>query len=504
MLPELTPAVARALEWAQRRAGHSGVTEVPPLYLLHALLAEEEGRATELVQAAGLDAPAFRASFAVADFSPSSEPVPEIALHPRAHSALFAARELARELSGEGIVASEALLLALLRADETLPAELASFGLRLDDLEQHILSQRLLAPELGEPLRLSDTTEHMDTARILDACANRAREGLRVIEDYCRFALDDTFLSRTLKECRHELTTALSELAPSLLLEARETQHDVGTELTTPSEQTRASLREVVQANLKRLQESLRSLEEYGKVRSAELGQTLEQLRYRIYTLERALLLGATARQRLHGSRLYVLLTGSKCVASLDWIIAEAAAGGARIVQLREKDKSDRKLLERARQVRQWTREAGVLFIVNDRPDIARLVEADGVHLGQDDLPVKEARRILGPDALIGVSTHNMEQLRQAILDGASYVGAGPTFPSGTKDFAELAGLEFVYQAMAETTLPAFVIGGVSLETIGAAVAAGARRIAVSAAIATADDPRSVAANLLAALPNEA
>jgi thiamine-phosphate pyrophosphorylase len=141
-----------------------------------------------------------------------------------------------------------------------------------------------------------------------------------------------------------------------------------------------------------------------------------------------------------------------------------------------------------------------VLFIVNDRPDVARLVGADGVHLGQDDLPVREARRILGPDALIGVSTHSLAQLRQAVLDGASYVGVGPTFPSSTKDFAELAGLEFVRRAASETTLPAFIIGGVNAETIGAAVAAGARRVAVSAAVAGADDPRTTAAALLAAL----
>src|SRR5439155_15936065 len=101
---------------------------------------------------------------------------------------------------------------------------------------------------------------------------------------------------------------------------------------------------------------------------------------------------------------------------------------------------------ERARQVRRWTQQAGVLFIMNDRPDIARLVEADGVHLGQDELPVKEACRILGPDALIGVSTHNLVQLRQAILDGASYVGVGPTFPSETKQFEAYAGLQFVRQ----------------------------------------------------------
>lgn len=502
MLPELTPAVARALELAQRLALDRGAGEVLPIYLLHALLAEEEGRAAVLSVAAGLDAVAFRANLIVPESVPSSLPS-SVPLHPRAQSALFAARDLAREVTGESTVASEALLLALIRADESLASQLASFGLRVAELESMLLAQRQPPLKLEEPLSLGSLTERMDTARLLDACANRAREGLRVIEDYCRFVLDDAFLCRTLKEWRHEMTASVANLAPRFLLEARETQYDVGTELSTPSEQQRDSLRDVLQANFKRLQEALRSLEEYGKVHSPQLGEALERLRYRAYTLERALLLGVSARQRLKGARLSVLLTGSKSAASLDWIIAESAAGGAEMVQLREKNKSDRELLERARQVREWTRKAGVLFIVNDRADIARLVDADGVHLGQDDLPVLEARRVLGPDALIGVSTHNMEQLRQAILDGASYVGIGPTFSSVTKDFAEFAGLEYVRKAMAETTLPAFVIGGVNLQTIGAAVAAGARRIAVSGAIAQADDPRAVCAALLAALPEE-
>jgi thiamine-phosphate pyrophosphorylase len=141
-----------------------------------------------------------------------------------------------------------------------------------------------------------------------------------------------------------------------------------------------------------------------------------------------------------------------------------------------------------------------VLFIVNDRPDIARLAEADGVHLGQDDLPVKEARRILGPEAIIGVSTHDLGQVRRAVLEGASYLGVGPTFPSATKEFSELAGLEFVRQALAETSLPAFAIGGINRDTIGAVAAAGARRVAVSQAVCRADEPRQAAAELRAAL----
>ena len=142
----------------------------------------------------------------------------------------------------------------------------------------------------------------------------------------------------------------------------------------------------------------------------------------------------------------------------------------------------------------------GVPLLINDRADVAFAAGADGVHLGQDDMSLKAAQRIMGPDALIGVSTHDLDQLRQAVFDGASYIGVGPTFVSGTKEFPELAGLDFVRQATVATSLPAFVIGGVTLETIGAAVAAGARRAAVSQAICEADDPQAVAAHLLRAL----
>jgi thiamine-phosphate pyrophosphorylase len=244
----------------------------------------------------------------------------------------------------------------------------------------------------------------------------------------------------------------------------------------------------------------MRSLEEFGKLFGPELGRELEALRYRVYTLERAIDTGGRSRERLAGARLYVLLTGSQCAAALDWTIERAAAGGADVFQLREKSLSDRDSLTRARDVRRWTRKAGVLFVVNDRPDIARLVEADGVHLGQDDMPVKEARRIVGPDALIGVSTHTVEQVRAAVLDGADYVGVGPVFPSRTKSFEYFPGLEFVRAAAAESSLPAFALGGIGPENIGDVVAAGARRVAVSSAIAAADDPERAARLLRTAL----
>jgi thiamine-phosphate pyrophosphorylase len=209
---------------------------------------------------------------------------------------------------------------------------------------------------------------------------------------------------------------------------------------------------------------------------------------------------GGESRERLADAQLYVLVTDALCRSSLVGTVKEAALGGAQIIQLREKDLDDRTLLARARDVREVTRTSGVLFIVNDRPDIARLADADGVHLGQDDLPIREARRILGPSALIGVSTHNLDQVRRAILEGADYIGVGPTFTSQTKDFADCAGLDFIHHAVAETSLPAFAIGGIDLDNVAQVRAAGARRIAVSHAICTAEDPRAVAGQLRQAL----
>jgi thiamine-phosphate pyrophosphorylase len=348
---------------------------------------------------------------------------------------------------------------------------------------------------------LSDPAETGDAARILDASGNRAREALRVLEDFVRFSLNDAFVSRQIKQLRHDLSAVLADVSPSELLANRDTIGDVGTAITTAREHVRQSLNEVVQANVKRLQEALRSLEEYGKLFSPALGEKLESLRYRAYTLERVLVLGANARERFANAKLYLLLSGSNCRANLEWTIAEATAGGADVIQLREKSLPDAEFLKRARDVRNWTRKAGVLFVVNDRPDIARLAEADGVHLGQDDLPVREAHRILGPTALIGVSTHTIEQVRKAVMDGASYIGIGPTFPSTTKEFDELAGLDFVRAATVETTLPAFVLGGVTAANVAEVVAAGGRRIAVSAAVAQADDPRAAVAALRTGLP---
>jgi thiamine-phosphate pyrophosphorylase len=493
MMHQTSPGVERAVAAARGWADRLGSEPVRLAHLVLALLDEEEGRPAVLLERLGLTVARLRQELTNLD----SPPAPPL-------TALFnAARAWSIVHRHDPEFLTDALLIAVLTADVGFRDTCATLGFPVEILERSLTNATTAnVPEVEsgvfEPL---DATAEMDAARILDAGFNRAREAARVLEDYCRFALDDRFLTEQLKELRHGLVDAARKLPQNAIVASRETRRDVGAAVTAGTEYERTSAAHVALVNLKRLQEALRSIEEFGKVFSPDLGRDLEALRYRTYTLERAIVLGASSRERLAAARLYVLISRAQCSGALDWTIREAARGGVDVFQLREKALPDRELLECARAVRRWTREVGALFVVNDRPDIARLSEADGVHLGQDDLTPKDARRIVGPDALIGISTHSVEQLRSAVLDGADYVGIGPTFHSKTKSFDHFPGLEFVRSASAETGLPAFALGGIGPENIAAVVAAGARRVAVGAAICAADDPERAARVLRAALP---
>ena len=330
--------------------------------------------------------------------------------------------------------------------------------------------------------------------RVLDAAANRAREGLRVIEDYVRFLLDDRFLTESLKTLRHEFVAALGIVPFEHRLAARETERDVGTAATTPAERHRANPSGVLAANFSRLQEALRTLEEFGKLIDPGLAAAIERVRYRTYTLQRAIGMAQAGIARLADARLYVLVDGRGTPAEFTALCQSLVSAGVDVLQLRDKSLDDRTLLARARTLREIAHAAGVVFIVNDRPDLAALAQADGVHLGQEELLIKDARTILGPEGLIGVSTHSIEQARQAVLDGANYIGVGPTFPSQTKQFAAFPGLALLSAVSGEIGLPAFAIGGIHRENLGEVLQTGIRRIAVGAAVTAAPDPAAAAA----------
>ena len=339
----------------------------------------------------------------------------------------------------------------------------------------------------------SPTTEAIAILRILDAAANRAREGLRVVEDCVRFVLDDRHLTGLCKRLRHDLAAALAPIPLERLLAARETRADVGTTVSTPSEHRRTGMDDVLTANFMRLEEALRSLEELGKTIQPDIGVQVEQIRYRTYTLHRAVEITRASMDRLATARLYVLIDGRKSPEDFEHLARGLIAAGVDVLQLRDKRLDDRALLDRARRLRALTRGTSTLFIVNDRPDLAVLAQADGVHVGQEEVSVKDARTVVGPDRLVGVSTHSIEQACQAVLDGANYLGVGPTFPSGTKQFEHFPGVALLRAVAAEIRLPAFAIGGIDRRSVPEVLAAGFSRIAVSGAVAGADDPAATA-----------
>lgn len=345
--------------------------------------------------------------------------------------------------------------------------------------------------------------EQLAALRILDANFNRVSEGLRVVEEYCRFALEDRHLAQTAKEIRHDIGKLTAGISPETLAKARETLRDVGTGVTLGSEKTRAGILDVVIASTKRIEQSLRAIEEYAKLGYPQLSAAAKQLRYRAYTLARAMLLTDHHRQQMAKRQLYVLIDGQASdgeFASLVRMLVEARVD---VLQLRDKRLTDRQLLEKAQLLKSLVEQfapAGAeetaerpLLVMNDRPDLALLARLDGVHVGQDELPVDAARKIVGPEMLVGVSTHSIEQARQAVLDGASYIGCGPVFPSNTKQFGSFVGTEFLAQVAAEIQLPAFAIGGITLENLPQVTAAGFTRVAVSAAVSSAADPATAA-----------
>ena len=486
MRAELSPAIERAIAQAEPFRARFGTYHPGPVALLLGLLQEEEGQAADLFARFGLTLERARATLE----SIAAEPAVDLPL------ILRDTRVLVSEHSEDPTLSSEFFLVALLDADEGVRRTLSTAGLEIDRLRERITGTIKEALPLDGELLTMPPVEQVAAGRILDANANRARESLRLIDDYCRFVLDDGVLTEVVKGLRHELAGLLEHLPKFLLLHARDTPNDVGTVITAPGEMYRENPAAIVRINVKRLQEALRSLEEYSKIVDPFLAGALEKLRYRAYTLEKTLLQSMAVRERLAGVNLYLLLTRRGALTSADWMIPEAVGGGVGIVQLREKDMNDRDLLARAREIRSHCRRAGCLFIVNDRPDIAMACDADGVHLGQDDIPIDRVRRMMGANALIGVSTHSPEQVRDAVEAGADYIGIGPTFPSSTKSFAEYPGPELIRRATQMTSIPAFAIGGITSANVDRVLAAGGTRIAVSAAIVQSEEPRREAAIL--------
>ena len=195
--------------------------------------------------------------------------------------------------------------------------------------------------------------------------------------------------------------------------------------------------------------------------------------------------------------KLYVIVDKKTCgERRMVHVVKEAIAGGADVIQLRDKDATAKELIRFGLAIRKLTRKTKVLFIVNDRPDIAKAVDADGVHLGQDDLPIKATRSILGGNKIVGISTHSLSQAKQAQKIGADYIGVGPIFATPTKPEYKAVGVGLIRKVKNAVEIPFVAIGGIDASNIDAILAAGATRVAVIRAVCGAKDIRGAAGYL--------
>jgi len=186
--------------------------------------------------------------------------------------------------------------------------------------------------------------------------------------------------------------------------------------------------------------------------------------------------------------RLYVIISSGLTKKPVLETLQEVIEGGADAVQLREKTMSDGKFLALAKEFRRITSQSGTLFIVNDRAGIAKKADADGLHIGQSDLNIHSARKIIGCDRILGVSTHTIVQARKAQQDGADYIGVGPIFPTPTKDYEPPVGLDYLKEVKREITIPFVAIGAINFKNLSKIIQSGGTRIAICSAIICSDN----------------
>jgi thiamine-phosphate pyrophosphorylase len=342
---------------------------------------------------------------------------------------------------------------------------------------------------------------------MIDANLNRSSEGLRVLEDVARFVLNDAEFSRRLRSLRHGLAREVK--VPSVrLLSDRDSEHDIGSPHSRdngPNMETTSlqGLADLVTANAKRVEESLRVMEELAKLPelSAMLNSaSFERTRFAIYRVERELVSRISRRDKAERiSGLYVILDRQFLAGRDEMDVArQIIEGGAGIIQLRDKQSEKGQLLRVAQMLKELCSEAGVLFIINDYLDLAMAADADGLHIGQEDLPLPVVRRQLPIDKIVGCSVTTLTQARRAQNEGADYIAVGSIFPTTTKKRAAVAGVDVLKEVRRLVSAPIVAIGGMNQSNVGQAVVAGADAIAVISAVLGEKDVKGAVQKLAA------
>ena len=327
-------------------------------------------------------------------------------------------------------------------------------------------------------------------SRTVDANINRVSEGLRVLEDIFRFVLNDEIYSSKLKHLRHEVRAVVKN---NEFVKFREVEKDVGKDSFTDTEKERTSVENLLVANFKRTQESFRVLEEFFKILNEEIALKFKRLRFEIYTIEHEFFsikkkfvsLLKEARPLLYG----IIDTRFSSVNHVE-ICKIFIKSGIEIIQLREKVLPDKECLIIAKELSQLCNESETIFIVNDRVDIAVLSNASGIHTGQDDIPIEEARELMGINKIFGVSTHNLYQVESAFIKKPDYIGFGPIYPTKSKENPDpVVGVSNLLKIKERYVgMPVVAIGGINLSNISHVLNCKPDMVCVMSGIISADD----------------
>lgn len=329
--------------------------------------------------------------------------------------------------------------------------------------------------------------------RVVDAEYNRVSEGLRVLEDLARFYWETDTLTARLKALRSRLAGLTAKFRAECIRN-RDAAGDIGLEISRKLRlDSRNGVGELAGANFKRVQEGLRSLEEHLKtLDDYPAAKEMEQLRFQTYTLEKDLhdLLGRNRLIRFWDNGLYGITAAEYSLGrSGPEVVRQMLTAGIKIIQYREKKLKAAEQYRECLEIRKLTSDFGACFIVNDHIDLALAVRADGVHIGQEDLPVEVVRRLTGGTMLIGVSTHSPEQADAAVQAGADYIGVGPIFATATKeDVCPPVSLDYLDYVVARHRIPHVAIGGIKQSNLAEVVRHGARCVAMVTEIVGAPD----------------
>ncbi|MCM8772706.1 MAG: thiamine phosphate synthase [Candidatus Omnitrophica bacterium] len=327
--------------------------------------------------------------------------------------------------------------------------------------------------------------------KIIDTNFNRAREGLRVIEESIRFIYKNEKNLKEIREIRHIFSKKTLKFFPfEKLKSSRAVEEDIGKKL---DKREKLNLVKLVETNFLRVEESLRCLEEYSKLINSNISSFFHDIRFKVYEIEKKIIT-LISRKRIKVPSVYVILNLKEENKNFFKFAENIIKGEPDIIQLRYKGENTKFFLKTAKNLKKIIPDE-IIYIINDRIDISILCESDGIHVGKDDIDIDDARRLI-PEKIIGVSSNNLNDIRKIKNKDIDYIAVGSIFKSPTKPEKKVVGIEILEKIKKIVSIPVIGIGGINIENAKMVIEKGADGIAVISTVENSENPKETITKL--------